>query len=87
MLLDHTSSDPIVVTIAGTLPETDTFDDDLEKDLASARENIAVLSPSGDNGDGTDMAGSSCGLGPNDGSDVDMNGQTEEFEGEMVKMR
>ena len=44
-LLKITSSDPIVDKIPATLPETGNLDEDLEKDFASARENLAVLLP------------------------------------------
>ena len=74
-----TSSDPIVDTIRASLPETVNLDEDLEKDFASARENLTVVLSRRDKRDGTYMAGagSSCGLGPNGGSDVEMNDQTE----------
>ena len=38
-----TSSDPIVDTIRASLPETVNLDEDLEKDFASARENLTVV--------------------------------------------
>ena len=56
-LLEITSSDPIVDTILATWAETGESDGDLDKDVASVRENLALLLPRRYKKDGADMAG------------------------------